>query len=231
MKKSTKKILINTAAVAGGAIVGNIAGAALGAAHKSAPLIGGLATAAGSFMLAGDEEDKEWLKYLGAGAAAGMISAPVEPTSTAASTVSGLSGVDGITEDMKQNAQTAFKNMGSKFFLDKTPMAKYMGIAEKSEVSGIEENLGETMTEEEARAIVAEMAAQAQQKQITGYEDDEMEGIEGYEDEFNGIGSTDLMLGESDDEIEGIEGMEGTDDEDLEGFADYEEVEGIDDHI
>jgi hypothetical protein len=156
MKKSTKKIIVNTLSLVGGSLVGNVAGAALSSVANAAPLVGGIGVAGLSLHLTEGDEDKEWMRYLGLGFGAGMITAPTPVKSS--SEVKGLSGFEGAKEDAKTNAMTAFESMAAKLYLHKTPLAKYISPATTDEQTKGVDGLGE-MSDEEAQNIIDKMMA------------------------------------------------------------------------
>ena len=154
MEKGTKKVIVNTISLIGGAFIGNVAGAAVSGVANAAPLVGGVAVTGLSLHLTEGKTDQEWLRFLGVGIGAGMITAPTPIQST--SEVKGLSGFDGVAEDAKSNAMTAFQSMAAKFYLHKTPLSKYITPGESVKGFGEVGEVGE-MSDAEADRIIQEM--------------------------------------------------------------------------
>lgn len=192
MKKSTKKTLVNTLALVGGAFVGNVAGAAVSGVANAAPLLGGVGVTGASLYFTEGKEDLEWVRFLGVGIGAGMITAPTPVKSSAE--VKGLSGIEGVTEDAKSNAMTAFESMAAKFYLHKTPLAKYLKPAAADEQTKGVDGLGE-MTDEEAQRIIDDMLnAKSQVKGLAEVEYEEVQQISGAEG--NPFGIVEAQFGE-----------------------------------
>ncbi len=209
-KKETKWLsyLKNAGIVVLGVIVGKIAGSAVG--RPSGAL--GIGTTGLGFVLLDKMDDKKWLGYFTIGAGAGMIASPV--VEVAPSSVKGLSGLAAVGEDAKEGSKDAISNLARKFYLDKTPLAKYI-----PGVSG----LGDTdqLTDEDAQRVIDEMIKDqeaAKENQATnGF--GEVEGMDGSLNNDYGVNGTSL----TDDY------MNGTDDEEMDGVDEDDEMDGVDD--
>lgn len=160
-----KSILGNLAIVFAGSIFGKIAGSALGRISG----VGGIGAVGLGFVLLDKMDDKKWLGYFTIGTGAGMIASPI--LEVAPSEVKGLEGFGAFAEDFKTGAKSSTRNLAAKFFLDKTPLAKYLPNA----MSGFGDL--EDVSEEQAQKIIDEMIEENRKKQLNGPEDDDISGL------------------------------------------------------
>lgn len=174
-------VLKNLGIVVLGSIVGKIAGSAIGRISG----IAGIGVTGLGFVLLDKMDDKKWIGYFTIGTGAGMIASPV--MEVAPSSVKGLEGFGALAEDFKEGAKSSTRNLAMKFYLDKTPLAKYLPVS----VNGF--GSIEAPTEEEAQRIIDEMIEENRKKQLNGADDEEFSGlIEDYN--LNGSISEDYKI-------------------------------------
>ncbi len=127
-----------------GTLLGGVTGLAVGTVAGRASAGLGLATSgAGVFVLTKTENKKTWgtvSGYFLIAAGGGMIASP--RVTLTASQVKGLKGFEGLKEDSVASAKMAIATISSKFWLDKTPLAKFIpqgvsGLAEIAEIAGL----------------------------------------------------------------------------------------------
>lgn len=161
-----------------GILSGKIAGSAIGKASG----VVGLGTMGGSFVII-DKYKDSFLGYFVLGAGAGMIASPVVAVPT--SEVQGLTGFGAVAADAGQGAKLAIANLSQKFFLDKTPLAKFIPtVAGVNGFSGLG-NSPEQLSDDEAQRIIQEMINEKRSEGTNGLSEDY--GVNGLADDY-GVG-------------------------------------------
>lgn len=183
-------VLKNTGIVILGTIVGKISGSAIGRLSG----IAGIGVTGLGFVLLDKMDDSKWIGYFTIGTGAGMIASPV--MEVAPSSVKGLEGFGAFAEDFKEGVKSSTRNLATKFFLDKTPLAKYL----PDTMSGL--GNPENVSEEQAQKIIDEMIEDNRQKQLNGSDDDD--DISGLVEDYNLNGdlSDDYAIAGPEDEEE-----------------------------
>lgn len=184
-----------------GVVTGQMAGSAIGKGSA----IAGIAAGAGGFHLLKKNSDKEWIGYFLVSAGAAMIATPIVAVNP--SQISGLEGLEGFAADAKEGVTLSLKQLGRKFFLDKTPLASKLGL------NGIEEDymhgLG-ALSEDEANRVISQLIAE-QNQNVNGLGATEVyeigDGISGFgeiEDPFSGLEGTSEEDDFEDDSVNGV---------------------------